>query len=222
MAGRRARRQPLHVDVAARDVEDRRQRAFLEQQGTAGVGDDLAADAHPHPPAERADLDGVGLVMAGSIGLFARLRRIGVGSRAAGPSCWPARAEDPLFTNVETISPRNHVHHFRLDSRGTRRRCAPSPAKPMRSAGRSICAAAPRQPGDPRHDLLHRPRRAIFLVLLGQVRSPSRRPRRFALLGIICSGSRTRRCGPGSSRSSFPELLKEARACASAASLTSS
>ena len=25
------------------------------------------------------------------------------------------RAEDPLFTKVETISPRNHVHHFRLD-----------------------------------------------------------------------------------------------------------
>lgn len=26
------------------------------------------------------------------------------------------RAEDPLFARVETISPRNHVHHFRLDS----------------------------------------------------------------------------------------------------------
>jgi hypothetical protein len=26
------------------------------------------------------------------------------------------RAEDPLFTKVETMSPRNHVHHFRLDS----------------------------------------------------------------------------------------------------------
>jgi Domain of unknown function (DUF5655) len=25
------------------------------------------------------------------------------------------RAEDPLFARVETISPRNHVHHFRLD-----------------------------------------------------------------------------------------------------------
>src|SRR4051812_21581917 len=25
------------------------------------------------------------------------------------------RAEDPLFTRVETISPRNHVHHFRLE-----------------------------------------------------------------------------------------------------------
>jgi Domain of unknown function (DUF5655) len=24
------------------------------------------------------------------------------------------RAEDPVFTKVETISPRNHVHHFRL------------------------------------------------------------------------------------------------------------
>jgi hypothetical protein len=26
------------------------------------------------------------------------------------------RAQDPLFTNVETISARNHVHHFRLDA----------------------------------------------------------------------------------------------------------
>src|SRR4051794_13134549 len=25
------------------------------------------------------------------------------------------RAEEPLFTKVETISPRNHVHHFRLE-----------------------------------------------------------------------------------------------------------
>ena len=25
------------------------------------------------------------------------------------------RSDDPLFTKVETISPRNHVHHFRLD-----------------------------------------------------------------------------------------------------------
>jgi Domain of unknown function (DUF5655) len=25
------------------------------------------------------------------------------------------RAEDPLFTKIETFSPRNHVHHFRLD-----------------------------------------------------------------------------------------------------------
>ena len=25
------------------------------------------------------------------------------------------RAEDSLFTKIETISPRNHVHHFRLD-----------------------------------------------------------------------------------------------------------
>lgn len=25
------------------------------------------------------------------------------------------RAESPLFTKVETFSPRNHVHHFRLD-----------------------------------------------------------------------------------------------------------
>jgi hypothetical protein len=24
------------------------------------------------------------------------------------------RAPDPLFTKIETISPRNHVHHFRL------------------------------------------------------------------------------------------------------------
>jgi Domain of unknown function (DUF5655) len=26
------------------------------------------------------------------------------------------RAEDPLFGRVETLSPRNHVHHFRLDN----------------------------------------------------------------------------------------------------------
>ena len=26
------------------------------------------------------------------------------------------RAEDPRFTKVESLSPRNHVHHFRLDS----------------------------------------------------------------------------------------------------------
>jgi len=26
------------------------------------------------------------------------------------------RVEDPLFTKVETISARNHVHHFRLDA----------------------------------------------------------------------------------------------------------
>lgn len=26
------------------------------------------------------------------------------------------RADDPLFTKVETFSPRNHAHHFRLDS----------------------------------------------------------------------------------------------------------
>jgi hypothetical protein len=26
------------------------------------------------------------------------------------------RVEDPVFTKVETISPRNRVHHFRLDS----------------------------------------------------------------------------------------------------------
>jgi hypothetical protein len=28
------------------------------------------------------------------------------------------RAEDPVFTRVETFSPRNHAHHFRLDSPG--------------------------------------------------------------------------------------------------------
>jgi hypothetical protein len=26
------------------------------------------------------------------------------------------RVEEPVFTKVETISPRNHVHHFRLDA----------------------------------------------------------------------------------------------------------
>lgn len=25
------------------------------------------------------------------------------------------RVEDPIFTTIDTISPRNHVHHFRLD-----------------------------------------------------------------------------------------------------------
>jgi len=28
------------------------------------------------------------------------------------------RADDSLFTKIETISPRNHVHHFRLDDPG--------------------------------------------------------------------------------------------------------
>ena len=28
------------------------------------------------------------------------------------------RAEDPLFTRVETFSPRNHAHHFRLEDPG--------------------------------------------------------------------------------------------------------
>jgi hypothetical protein len=28
------------------------------------------------------------------------------------------RAEKPVFTKVETISPRNHVHHFRLEAPG--------------------------------------------------------------------------------------------------------
>lgn len=28
------------------------------------------------------------------------------------------RAEGPLFIKIETISPRNHVHHFRLDEPG--------------------------------------------------------------------------------------------------------
>ena len=28
------------------------------------------------------------------------------------------RVEDPLFTRIDTISPRNHVHHFRLQAPG--------------------------------------------------------------------------------------------------------
>ena len=32
------------------------------------------------------------------------------------------RSDDPLFTRVETISARNHVHHFRLESPGEVRR----------------------------------------------------------------------------------------------------
>lgn len=42
------------------------------------------------------------------------------------------RAEDPLFTRVETISPRNHVHHFRLDS--------PGEVAALRGFAREACA----------------------------------------------------------------------------------
>ena len=35
--------------------------------------------------------------------------------RVLGHFVLARRAEDPLFTKVETFSPRNHVHHFRLD-----------------------------------------------------------------------------------------------------------
>ena len=42
------------------------------------------------------------------------------------------RAEDPLFSRVETFSPRNHVHHFRLDD----------PAQVERLAGYAREAAA--------------------------------------------------------------------------------
>lgn len=36
--------------------------------------------------------------------------------RVLGHFVLARRVEDPLFTKVETISPRNHVHHFRLDA----------------------------------------------------------------------------------------------------------
>lgn len=35
---------------------------------------------------------------------------------AVGHFVLARRSDDPLFTRVETISARNHVHHFRLDS----------------------------------------------------------------------------------------------------------
>ena len=36
-------------------------------------------------------------------------------NRVDGHFVLARRAEDPLFTGVETFSPRNHVHHFRLE-----------------------------------------------------------------------------------------------------------
>lgn len=42
------------------------------------------------------------------------------------------RVEDPLFTRVETISPRNHVHHFRLDT--------PDEVERLRDFAREACA----------------------------------------------------------------------------------
>jgi hypothetical protein len=36
--------------------------------------------------------------------------------RVLGHFVLARRADDPVFTRVETFSPRNHVHHFRLDS----------------------------------------------------------------------------------------------------------
>ena len=42
------------------------------------------------------------------------------------------RAEDPLFTKVETISQRNHVHHFRLDD--------PADVEPLRDFAREAYA----------------------------------------------------------------------------------
>jgi hypothetical protein len=42
------------------------------------------------------------------------------------------RAEDPVFTKVETISPRNHVHHFRLGS--------PADVAPLRGFAREAWA----------------------------------------------------------------------------------
>jgi hypothetical protein len=42
------------------------------------------------------------------------------------------RAEDPVFTKVETFSPRNHAHHFRLDR--------PEQVKRLRSFAREAYA----------------------------------------------------------------------------------
>ena len=36
--------------------------------------------------------------------------------RVVGHFVLARRARNPFFTRIETISPRNHVHHFRLDS----------------------------------------------------------------------------------------------------------
>ena len=36
--------------------------------------------------------------------------------RVIGHLVLARRVEDPMFTRVETFSPRNHAHHFRLDS----------------------------------------------------------------------------------------------------------
>ncbi|HEU0097577.1 MAG TPA: DUF5655 domain-containing protein [Allosphingosinicella sp.] len=39
-------------------------------------------------------------------------------NRVLGHFVLARRVEDPVFTKVETISPRNHVHHFRLQAPG--------------------------------------------------------------------------------------------------------
>ena len=49
------------------------------------------------------------------------------------------RVEDPLFTRVESFSPRNHLHAFRLDDPAEVERAARTMrGRPMPSAGRSI------------------------------------------------------------------------------------
>ena len=65
-----ARDETLHPRIAARQIEDRRQAAFLEHQGMGAVGDDLAAEADPHPAAERADLDRMGGSEVGHVRLL--------------------------------------------------------------------------------------------------------------------------------------------------------
>ena len=42
------------------------------------------------------------------------------------------RVEDPLFTKVETFSPRNHAHHFRLDD--------PADVEPLRAFAKEAYA----------------------------------------------------------------------------------
>ena len=48
------------------------------------------------------------------------------------------RTEDPLFTRVESFSPRNHLHAFRLDAPAEVERLRAYAAEAMPSAGRII------------------------------------------------------------------------------------
>jgi hypothetical protein len=52
--------------------------------------------------------------------------------RVLGHFVLARRVEDPVFAKVETFSPRNHVHHFRLDS--------PRDVEPLRGFAREAYA----------------------------------------------------------------------------------